>query len=102
MLAANPLSVGVVGGYSRDCANKAVAEADLVFFIGSHTGGQVSVSWKVPAPGTPVIQLDIDAEELGRNYPNTVSLIGDAKVTLRQMINAAGKPSAGAKAWVGR
>jgi acetolactate synthase-1/2/3 large subunit len=98
----NPLSVGVVGVYSRECANKAVAEADLVFFIGSHTGGQVTVSWKVPAPGTPVIQLDIDAEELGRNYPNAVSLIGDAKVTLRQMINAAGKPSAGAKAWVGR
>ncbi len=102
MLDKNPLNVGVVGVYSRECANKAVAEADLVFFIGSHTGGQVTVSWKVPAPGTPVIQLDIDAEELGRNYPNAVSLIGDAKVTLRHMINAAGKPSAGAKAWVGR
>jgi len=102
MLDKNPLNVGVVGVYSRECANKAVAEADLVFFIGSHTGGQVTVSWKVPAPGTPVIQLDIDAEELGRNYPNAVSLIGDAKVTLRHMINAAGKPAAGAKAWVGR
>jgi acetolactate synthase I/II/III large subunit len=102
MLDRNPLNVGVVGVYSRDCANKAVAEADLVFFIGSHTGGQVTVSWKVPAPGTPVIQLDIDPEELGRNYPNTVSLVGDAKVTLRHMINAAGKPAAGAKAWLGR
>jgi acetolactate synthase-1/2/3 large subunit len=102
MLDGNPLNVGVVGVYSRDCANKAVAEADLVFFIGSHTGGQVTVSWKVPAPDTPVIQLDIDPEELGRNYPNAVSLLGDAKVTLRHMINAAGKPSAGAKAWLGR
>ncbi len=102
ILDSNPLSVGVVGVYSRDCANKAVAEADLVFFIGSHTGGQVTVSWKIPAPGTQVIQLDIDAEELGRNYPNAVSLIGDAKVTLRHMINAAGKPSSGAKAWLGR
>ena len=99
----NPLAVGVVGVYSRICANKAVAEADLVFFIGSHTGGQVTVSWKVPAPGTQVIQLDIDAEELGRNYPNAVSLLGDAKVTLRHMIDAApAKPSAGAKAWVAR
>jgi acetolactate synthase-1/2/3 large subunit len=101
ILDTNPLSVGVVGVYSRRCANKAVAEADLVFFIGSHTGGQVSVSWKVPAPGTQVIQLDIDAEELGRNYPNAVSLVGDAKVTLRHMINVA-TPSAGAKAWLGR
>jgi acetolactate synthase-1/2/3 large subunit len=102
ILDSNPLSVGVVGVYSRDCANKAVAEADLVFFIGSHTGGQVTVSWKIPAPGTQVIQLDIDAEELGRNYPNAVSLIGDAKVTLRHMIDAAGKPAAGANAWLKR
>ena len=101
ILDSNPLSVGVVGVYSRICANKAVAEADLVFFIGSHTGGQVTVSWKVPAPGTQVIQLDIDAEELGRNYPNAVSLLGDAKVTLRHMINAAQK-SAGNKTWLAR
>ena len=101
ILDSNPLAVGVVGVYSRICANKAVAEADLVFFIGSHTGGQVTVSWKVPAPSTQVIQLDIDAEELGRNYPNAVSLLGDAKVTLRHMINAV-QPSAGNKTWLAR
>ena len=78
----HPLSVGVVGSYSRECANRAVCEADLVFFIGSHTGGQVTVDWKVPQKGTRVIQLDIDAQELGRNYPNAVSLAGDAKATL--------------------
>ncbi len=99
----HPLAVGVVGVYSRSCANRAVSEADLVFFIGSHTGGQVSVSWKVPAVGTPVIQLDIDAEELGRNYSNAVSLLGDAKVTLRQMIDAAQrKAPASAQSWVAR
>jgi acetolactate synthase-1/2/3 large subunit len=102
ILDTNPLAVGVVGVYSRICANKAVSEADLVFFIGSHTGGQVTVSWKVPAPDTPVIQLDIDAEELGRNYPNAVSLLGDAKVTLRHLINAAGRPSAESKSWLAR
>ena len=41
--------------------------------------------------GTPVIQLDIDPDELGRNYPNTVSLHGDAKVTLQKLIDAVGK-----------
>src|SRR3954470_9540480 len=102
MLDSNPLNVGVAGVYSRSCANKALVEADLVFFVGSHTGGQLTTSWKVPAPGVTVIQLDIDPEELGRNYPNAVSLIGDAKVTLRHLVNAAGKPSAGAKAWLAR
>jgi len=86
----HPLAVGVPGSYSRWCANQAVAAADLVFFIGSHTGGQVTNGWQIPKIGTPVIQLDIDPDELGRNYPNTVSLHGDAKVTLQKLVDAAG------------
>src|SRR5690606_32484392 len=74
------------GLYSRDCANRVVSEADLVFYVGSHTGSQVTNSWRVPRPGTPVIQLDIAPEELGRNYPNVVSLHGDAKATLQQLL----------------
>jgi acetolactate synthase-1/2/3 large subunit len=84
----HPLSLGVVGTYSRWCANRAVAEADLVFFIGSHTGSQVTNNWKIPRAGTPVVQLDISPVDLGRNYPNVVSLLGDAKVTLRKLIDA--------------
>ena len=83
------LSVGVVGSYSRSCANRAVAGADLVIYIGSHTGGQVTFDWKIPPQGTRVIQIDIDPVELGRNYPNTVSVLGDAKVTLAAMTEEA-------------
>ena len=83
----HPLTVGVPGAYSRDCANRALAEADLVFFIGSHTGGQVTNNWMFPPVGTQVVQLDIDPAELGRNYPNTVSILGDAKATLRRMLD---------------
>ena len=81
----HPLSVGVVGTYSRWCANRVVSEADLVLFIGSHTGDQVTNEWTIPKVGTPVIQIDIDLSELGRSYPNTVPLLGDAKVTVRKM-----------------
>jgi acetolactate synthase-1/2/3 large subunit len=85
----HPLSVGVVGNYSRECANRAVCEADLVFFIGSKTGGQTTVDWAVPQTGTAVIQLDINAVELGRNYPNSMSLNGDAKAILQQLTTTA-------------
>ncbi len=84
------LGVGVPGSSSRWCANKAVAAADLVFFIGSHTGGQVTNGWSIPKIGTRTIQLDINPNELGRNYPNTVSLCGDVKVTLMTMLAQAG------------
>ena len=60
-----------------------VSEADLVLYIGSHTGDQVTNDWTIPRIGTPVIQIDIDPSELGRSYPNAVSLLGDAKATLR-------------------
>jgi acetolactate synthase I/II/III large subunit len=98
----HPLSVGVPGAYSRDCANRALAEADLVFFVGSHTGGQVTNNWMFPPPGTRVIQLDIDPEELGRNYPNEVSILGDAKVALTQMAAGAKGPVPGGAKWVAR
>ncbi len=72
----HPLAVGVPGSYSRACANQVLCEADLVFFIGSHTGGQVTNNYVIPPQGTPVIQLDINAEEIGRNYPIQVGLMG--------------------------
>ncbi|HTK36525.1 MAG TPA: thiamine pyrophosphate-binding protein [Caulobacteraceae bacterium] len=99
----HPLSVGVCGTYSRACANRAVSEADLVFFIGSHTGSQVTTNWTIPAVGAPVIQLDIDPSELGRNYPNTLSLLGDAKLTVQGLLDAIPSgPAPAASPWVER
>src|SRR5439155_15031809 len=84
----HPLSVGVIGTYSRWCANRVVADADLVFFIGSRTGSQPTNNWKLPAPGTTVLQLDIDPAQIGRNYPATVGLLGDARGTLRRLVDS--------------
>ena len=95
------LSVGVVGTYSRKCANEIVAEADLVIFIGSHTGGQVTHFWQIPKPGTRTIQIDIDPSEIGRNYPAAVCLQGDAKITLQRLIDAV-EPRGANSLWTSR
>ena len=97
----HPLSVGVCGTYSRWCANRVVSEADLVFFIGSHTGSQVTTEWQIPRTGTPVIQLDIDPAELGRSYPIQVGLQGDARASLRKLIEHL-EPLGNRGDWVGR
>src|SRR5664280_1317612 len=73
----HPLSVGVVGSYSRESANRAVNRADLVCFIGSETGGMTTHFWTVPKIGTAAIQIDIEPESLGRNYPLQASVLGD-------------------------
>jgi acetolactate synthase-1/2/3 large subunit len=99
----HPLAVGVSGTYSRDCANRTLLEADLVFFIGSTAGGMTTHDWHFPPPGTPVIQLDINPSELGRVYRNTASILGDAKTSLRRLIDAVEpKPADSAKAWTAR
>ena len=95
------LSVGVVGTYSRESANRVVNAADLVCFVGTETGGMTTHFWAVPRIGTPAIQIDIDPEAIGRNYPVLAGLNGDAKVTLAAMLAAADRSSAGKrKAWV--
>ena len=92
----HPLAVGVPGSYSRACANQTIAEADLVFFVGSHTGGQVTNDWRIPRPGTRIVQLDINAAELGRSFPITLGMQGDVRASLRKMIdNATAAPPPG-------
>jgi acetolactate synthase I/II/III large subunit len=97
----HPLSVGVVGTYSRESANRVVNGADLVCFVGTETGGMTTHFWAVPKIGTPAIQIDIDPQAIGRNYPVLAGVNGDAKVTLARMLAAADRANAGKrKAWV--
>jgi acetolactate synthase-1/2/3 large subunit len=88
------LSVGVVGSYSRESANRCVAQADLVCFIGTETGGMTTHFWAVPKIGVDAIQIDIEAESLGRNYPLKASVLGDAKTVLTKMLGQIDKTTA--------
>ncbi len=97
----HPLSVGVVGTYSRESANKLVNAADLVCFIGTDTGGMTTHFWAVPKIGTRNVQINIDAEALGRNYPFEAAVNGDAKATLAAMLKIADRAGvARRQAWV--
>jgi len=81
----HPLSCGVVGTYSRESANLAVKAADLVIFIGSETSSMTTHFWTVPDDKSRVIQIDIEPENLGRNYLLEVAIQGDAKAILKRM-----------------
>jgi len=99
--AAHPLSAGVAGTYSRESANRTVAAADLVFFVGTSAGGMTTHFWAVPKVGVRAVQLDIDGEALGRNYPLAAAVNGDAKVALARMVAEADAGTAQRrKAWL--
>ncbi len=82
----HPLHIGVVGTYSAPITNQLVHEADVVIFVGSHTGDQVTNNWTVPGPNVAVVQIDVDGRELGRNYPDCVGVCGDPKAAMEDLI----------------
>jgi len=90
----HPLSVGVMGTYSRESANRVVQKADLVFYVGSEAGGMTTNFWTVPAVGVPTIQVDINPEVLGRTYPLKAAICGDVKVTMQRMLEHADRSTA--------
>ncbi len=99
----HPLLVGIPGLYARASANEALVEADLVFFVGSQTGSQLTLNWQVPARGTRVIHLDIDPHELGRHYATEVKIVADAKLGLTALLAAiANEAPFERPAWVAR
>ena len=95
----HPLNAGVVGSYSRESANRVVAAADLVCFVGTSAGGMTTHVWAVPKIGVPALQIDIEAETIGRNYPLKAGVLGDAKVCLSMMLQLADRTNK-RKAWV--
>ena len=101
ILGSHPLSVGVVGSYSRESANRVVAAADLVCFVGTTAGGMTTHFWAVPKIGVATVQIDINPEALGRNYPLKAAVQGDARLALARMAELADKSTASKRAgWV--
>ena len=94
----HPLFRGTLGTYGRSCANHVVAEADLVIYAGGNTSDQSTANWKIPAPGTPVIHIDLDPVELGRNYAGTIGIQADVRAALEAL--AAAAPAAKHDEWL--
>lgn len=83
----HPLSLGVVGSNGGTLPTReALMKADLVVFVGCRAGSVTTERWRHPAPGTPVIHIDVDPAVIGTNYKTKVGLAGDAKLVLRDLL----------------
>ncbi|MBO88483.1 MAG: hypothetical protein CMP14_03090 [Rickettsiales bacterium] len=75
----NPLVLGCAGIIGYEPVGDAIREADLVLAIGSRLSDiQTSRGELLPA-NAPIIQVDIDAVALGKEYPPMVGIVSDAK-----------------------
>ncbi len=65
-----------------------IAKADVVLLVGSRTNQNGTDSWTLYPPGARLIHLDIDGQEIGRNY-DALRLVGDARLGLEAMLDIA-------------
>jgi|HubBroStandDraft_1064217.scaffolds.fasta_scaffold09178_1 acetolactate synthase I/II/III large subunit len=82
------LHIGVAGVWGEYPATEAARSADVILAIGARFNDLHTGSW-LPGyvyniPPTRLIQVDIDPEEIGRNYPVEIGMVGDAKAFLAQ------------------
>ena len=82
----DPLVFGIAGTMGNPKANEIVAQADLVFFLGCKAGQMATFGYDHPAPGVATIHLDIDAEEIGRNFTDSIPLVGDARLGVSSIL----------------
>jgi acetolactate synthase-1/2/3 large subunit len=90
--AGHPLALGLVARNGVYHANAATRNADVLLAIGMRFDDRTSSSW-IPGysfniPPTKLIHVDIDPEEIGRNYPVELGLMADARTFLRQLLAA--------------
>lgn len=101
----SPISIGVAGGNGgRAAVNQAVAAADLVIMIGTRTESVTTNNWSLPAQfGPKIIHIDVDPVQPGNTYQTQVSVVGDAKLALRDLLEAVdtSSPRIGARSeWI--
>ena len=84
----HPMCVGVVGRFGVPMANASMELADCVLFIGSKTGQTTTLNWTLPFIDTPVVHIDVDPSEIGRNYHHTAPMVGDAKLGTAALVAA--------------
>ena len=86
--ASHPLFRGAMGRVTP-AIRQVFDQYDLVFSVGADlfTLSLPSPVEPIP-PGVPLIHLDTDAWELGKNYPTAVAILGDPKATLPDLTAA--------------
>jgi acetolactate synthase-1/2/3 large subunit len=86
----HPLALGLVSRGGVYHANHAVRQADVLLALGVRFDDRTSSSWlpgySFTIPPTKLIHVDIDPDEIARNYPVALGLMADVRTFLRQVL----------------
>jgi acetolactate synthase-1/2/3 large subunit len=88
----HPLFCWSAGSKGTNVGLHMTTKADVILAVGCRFADETASSYKqgvsFSIPPTKLIQIDIDPHEVGKNYPVTVGIYGDAKACLNQIIDA--------------
>jgi acetolactate synthase-1/2/3 large subunit len=91
----HPLMLGQTGFWGFELTHRITTSADVILALGTRLAEADSSSWY---PGvtfdedkTKFLQIDIDATEIGRNYPVEIGAVADIKAALSQILDEARK-----------
>ena len=82
------LALGVLGVGGHEQAKETITgeEVDLLFTVGTSLSETTTFNWRGElVPSQCLMQLDIDVDRIGRNYPVDVPLVGDARAILTEL-----------------
>lgn len=85
----DPLSLGILGVAGHREARETIFgdDVDVLLTVGASLNETSTMNWSPRLrPSKALIQLDIDADRIGRNYPVDVPLVGDAQSILVELV----------------
>ena len=89
----HPLAVGMTGFWGTEFNNSTAMKADVMMAVGTRLSEADCSSWyfgeTFDVPPTKLIHIDINQEEIGRNYTTKIGAVCDAKMALDAILDAA-------------
>ena len=82
----HPLSLGMLGMHGSYATNQSICNCDLLIGVGVRFDDRVTGRLKDFAPLSRKIHIDVDPAEVNKNVRVDLGLVGDARETLRALI----------------
>ncbi|HHR6052237.1 TPA: acetolactate synthase 3 large subunit [Providencia alcalifaciens] len=79
-------SVGMLGMHGTYEANKVMHHSDVIFAVGVRFDDRTTNNLEKYCPNATVIQIDVDPTSISKTVKADIPIVGDAKLTLEQMI----------------
>jgi acetolactate synthase-1/2/3 large subunit len=88
----HPLYAWHMGTNATTCGNHMTRNADVLLAVGVRFADKATCSYKpgetFSIPPSRLIHIDIDPNEIGKNYPVEIGIVADAKAALTALVEA--------------